>query len=102
MWDKGEDALHCAVFCVLGDLHNDKFSIASRLITHIGLLLSVFLHMVFEVERLCGRFCTILVGTEEPQSQPHGSGSPHLTSLVEVVFGLKIKLKSSPGVDFGS
>lgn len=45
-----------------------KFPLASGLTAHIGLLPSVCLHMVFEVERLCVRFPTALVGTEEPPS----------------------------------
>lgn len=45
-----------------------KFPLASRLTAHIGLLPSVFLHVVFEVERLCVRFPTALVGTQESPS----------------------------------
>lgn len=47
----------------------EKLPLASGLTAHIGLLPSVFLHMVFEVERLCVRFPTALVGTEEPASE---------------------------------
>lgn len=46
----------------------EKFPLASGLTAHIGLLPSVLLHVVFEVERLCVRFPTALVGTEEPAS----------------------------------
>lgn len=46
----------------------EKFPLASGLTAHVGLLPSVFLHMVFEVEGLCVRFPTALVGTEEPAS----------------------------------
>lgn len=45
-----------------------KFPLASRLTAHIDLLPSVFLHVVFEVERLCVRFPTAWVGTQEPPS----------------------------------
>lgn len=47
----------------------EKFPQASGLTAHIGLLPSVFLHVVFEVERLGVRFPTAPVGTEEPASE---------------------------------